>query len=45
LVYAAIVGYSYFNATNIYIKEKELAEKINQQLDEFHKGKNATHPD
>ena len=43
LIYAAIVGYSYMNATNIELEEKKLAEQINQQLNEFHKDENETH--
>jgi len=40
LVYAAISIYFYFNAITIDIREKKLAEQINQQLDEIHSSEN-----
>ena len=43
LVYGGVNIYSYFNATTIEIEENNLAEKINQRLNEFHHTQNETH--
>jgi len=45
IIYAAFSVYSYLNATNIEIKDKKVADEINQKLSEFHNGKNETHID
>jgi len=42
-VYGGINVYSYFNATNIEIKEQKLAEQINKRLNEIHKAENESH--
>ncbi|MCL2170326.1 MAG: hypothetical protein FWB74_09935 [Defluviitaleaceae bacterium] len=43
LVYIGISVYSYFNAINIELKEKKLAEDINERLNEIHKDENESH--
>lgn len=43
LVYGGIMLYSSFNATYIPLKERKLAEQINERLNEFHNSENETY--
>jgi len=45
LLYAVISIYSFKNSITIELQDKKLAEDINKQLDEIHKGENETHTD
>ena len=45
IAYAAVSIYSFFNAMTIEIKEKDIAEQINNRLNEIHNAKNESHID
>lgn len=45
IVYAVIFIYSTLNAVTIEIKEKELADQINEKLNEIHNAQNESHID